>query len=789
MTPVWGRLVACGGLVTRLAVRGRLPIGRRLPTCPTNLTALLLLLCLTATAETKRIVILKVDGLPEALVERYAAENAGGLRDGQARLPFIRRIFGTNGAWLDSFYVRGMSLSAPSWSMLDTGHHLEVHGNAEYDRYTLRSHDYLNFFPLYRAYAENKRADMPGVELLDEQGVPLLIDRFPIGARYQSFQLFQRGVRWKTLSEAIHNKLRSPLRELFDEWQTGFSFTSSINEQQERELIANLKDPNVRYLDYYTGDYDHVAHLADDALAQRRVIESIDALVGRVWAAIAKSPLADSTALVLVSDHGMNTTEGTFSQGYSLVDFLTSAAGGAHHVINNRHTMSEYKLKGLDPFVSEVTTPSADSTYLAGQSGEYPTAVVDLDGNERASIALRSNSLNFLHILLTELIKKQIRGAQRKAAIDALFQTLDRERSVWQANIDGLAGELRDLRLRVKEDEKRAAELRHPTQQQIADGLRTERWRLMNRVEQAKADDRAYVEYIATIRRLLALNPADFDPGKFKIEDLIPRKSLGELNSMDDLRHYIAGPAPTGLVVAPDGSLDMEKSFRTVDYLSALTSLEVRNNVQKDVGTRPVDFIAVAAAPDKVWLYRDADHQAFIERRGDQLRYTPVSHWCEGLPLEIFEDPFLDVPNRQGFLNDWHSESEWFQAVHRTRYSNGIIGIAEQLLNEVPPGDPYRDRRRALRRTDLLVFANDHWNFNVRGFNPGGNHGSFLQISTHSVLMFAGGKSTGIPRGLHVTTPYDSLSLVPTILTLLGMPDSSLPGPVIKELLANHPSL
>jgi hypothetical protein len=60
----------------------------------------------------------------------------------------------------------------------------------------------------------------------------------------------------------------------------------------------------------------------------------------------------------------------------------------------------------------------------------------------------------------------------------------------------------------------------------------------------------------------------------------------------------------------------------------------------------------------------------------------------------------------------------------------------------------------------------------VRGFNPG----SFLQISAHSVLMFAGGKDTGIPRGLHVKTPYDSLSLVPTILTLMGNARFHAPG-------------
>jgi hypothetical protein len=91
----------------------------------------------------------------------------------------------------------------------------------------------------------------------------------------------------------------------------------------------------------------------------------------------------------------------------------------------------------------------------------------------------------------------------------------------------------------------------------------------------------------------------------------------------------------------------------------------------------------------------------------------------------------------------------------------------------------FEDRKRRLRMPDMQVFARDHWNFNVRGFNPGGNHGSFLRASTHSVLLFAGGSATGLPRGLRVATPYDSLSFVPTILALMGMPDASLRGPLI----------
>ncbi len=92
--------------------------------------------------------------------------------------------------------------------------------------------------------------------------------------------------------------------------------------------------------------------------------------------------------------------------------------------------------------------------------------------------------------------------------------------------------------------------------------------------------------------------------------------------------------------------------------------------------------------------------------------------------------------------------------------------------------DQYRDHKERLRQTDMIVFANNHWNFNVRGFNPGGNHGAFFQPSTHAVMLFAGGGETGVPKGLREEEPYDSLSLVPTLLNLLEVrPEVSSPGP------------
>ena len=519
---------------------------------------LLAAFCPRASAEVNRVVIVKLDGVPESLVERYAAEQDTGMRQGHSRLPWIEHIFAKNGTWMENFYTRGLSLSSPSWSLLDTGRHLEIRGNAEYDRYTLRVFDYMNFFPFYLGYAANRDADMPGVELLDENGVPLLIDRFPRSERYQSFQLYQRGVRWRTLESSLKGKFSRGPRELFDEWLTGFSMMNSVSEQNERELLQALRDPRIHYLDYFDSDYDHVAHLTNDPVVQLHALKSIDALIGRVWTGIAASPLARTTALFVVSDHGMNTSQGVYSQGYDLISWFNSAAGGAHHVLTNRHPMTEFKLKGLNPLVSEVISPSADATYLAGESAHYPTAVMDLDGNERASISLRNSSLNTIQILLDQLMHKKPTGHVRSAAIRALFQVLDRVRPEWQRNLDGLSRELAALRPRIEDEQslvnkKYAKPAGGSTKKQRTQGLDLESKRHAQRLETWKTEERTYSAYVATMRRLLSLDPADFDPGKFNTEDLIPRRSLGEPNSIADLQHYAAGRPPEDWCWPPMG--------------------------------------------------------------------------------------------------------------------------------------------------------------------------------------------------------------------------------------------
>jgi hypothetical protein len=787
---------------------------------------LLLGLAAGARAEGKRIVIIKLDGVPQELLEQELLRTDPATN--KSVLPWIDRVFRQQGTRLANFYVRAISLSTPSWSLLDTGQHLQIHGNAEFDRYTHHVDDYLNFFPFYVGYALSHRVDMPGVETLDDLGIPLLIDRFPYPASYQSFQIVQRVVGWKTLQHSCqrHFTARS-LHDLLDEWTIGFEIGSSVEEQTERELIEKLADPKIRYLDYFTGDFDHVAHATPDPAVQRQALQRIDALVGRIWSAIEASPEGPQTILTVVSDHGMNSQPGVYSQGYDLVQFFNSREGGAHHVVTNRHPMTEYKLKGLDPFVSDVVTPSDESFYLKGASNQYPTVLLDLDGNERASVYLRNSDLNALHILLDEIGRQSSRPEIQHAAIAAFFRILDHHRVEWQATEAELQRELAALHRTI--EARRAQVAGQPkkwTPAQRDAGLDKVARRLAVQLDSWREQERSYSEYASSLAKLLALSPSDFNRHSLAASDLIPKRAMGDANSIHDLQNYIIGPGPSGLVLAPDGSLDIERSFQKVNYLPRLAALVVKNNVQEQVGSHPVDFIAVripraavAQDEDAVWLYANDDHQVLILSRHDpsgalELRYLPVRRFEQdavgkihmetaelvaGLPLRIWEDPELAVPNedRSEWLTSWHSELDWLHAVHKTRYSNGILALHEQFSNAgCPPATAvdasliqrFQARRRRLAEPDFLIFASNHWNFNVRGFNPGGNHGSLLRIATHSVLMLAGGTETGVPRKLLIEEPYDSLSFVPTILDLMGLPRETpaLPGRPIRELLTTE---
>lgn len=807
---------------------------------------LLFLLCSNSLAQTKRIVIIKCDGLPYDLVDRLVKQHDP--QSGKSMLPWIDHIFYQRGARLSNFYVRGMSLSAPSWSLLETGQHLQIKGNVEFDRYTLQTYDYLNFWQLYVGGISGSRVDMRAVEVLDSLGLPLLSDAYPHNERYLTYSLFLRSPRYSTLQGSLQNRFLKPPKELFDEWTMGLEVRSALTDQLVRELTTKLSNPNIRYLDLFLPDFDHIAHHNNDLQSHLFVLKQMDATIGQIWTTIQKSPLADETTLVLVSDHGFNSDEKIYSQGYNLVKLLGSRTGGGHHVVTKRRLMLDYSIKGINPLVPLITTTTPDTYYLKGESTTYPTAMLDFDGNERASVHLRDSDLNVLHILLQQLQRGGLSVEVQKAVTNEFFAVIDRRRSEWEKNLKNLQTELAALDRAIVEQRKLwQAQPKKFSKEEQDRGLDDAAKRIYVQLDRWQNEQREYSEYATALQNLLSISSEAFAPSKVKIASVIPKSSMGNRNTIYELQNYIAGLGPRGFVLNSDGSLNLEESFVRIDYFSLLHGVSVRNNVQRGITNRPVDLIATRLSRDMVlpliedrdidedviWVTAGANRQALLLSRRNaegelSLKYVPISNltqdsggrvqfktisWQTGLPLQIFEDPKLVFPgtDRTAWLSGWHTDSEWLAALHKTHYSNGLIGLHEELSrhhNEKLSSAPglndqerqmreFARRKRELVEADMLIVANDHWNFDVRGFNPGGNHGSFFRIATHSVFMLAGGSKTNIPQAVNVDAPYDSLSFVPTLLAITGnLRDDSnpvpelwekgfrtFPGHVVKELL------
>jgi len=748
-----------------------------------------------AAARFDRVVILKVDGLNADLL--YRTMRSRDSESGKSVLPWFAHVFQEQGVVFENFYTRGISLSAPSWSILDTGRHAIIRGNVEFDRYTGQVFDYLNVFPFYIGYASKKAVDMPAVEVLDEAGIPLLIDQFPGDTTRQSFQLFQRGVVWTTLRDALVRSVSGHALASLLESAVPLSLSSSLAKEIESVVREGIAGNRLLYLDIFTGEADHDGHATNDPQALLHVLQELDGLVGRLWTAIQQGPMANRTLLAVVSDHGMNSSPGVISQTFSLPDLLASPEGGAHHVVTDREQLSDYKLKGINPLVHRVITPSPRSFYLQGQASRYPTAWLDIDGNERTAIYLRNSDLNKIHILLQQIARQDIRPELRRAAAKAVCETVAALRKRWEENVAAMQIELGAL------DEARAAlraQLKSAGYKETTDDKARRRER--RKSQQWEYEARDYRSYLEHVGRLLALQSDGLTDAKQDISELIPPMALGDNNSPYQLQHYIAGLSQEGLVLGEDGRINEEKSFRFIDYFALLASQRARNNPQANLSSRPIDFSAMmlpagphAALPNVnlYWLYRDRESQLLILQDADsRLKVLPVRDlrqsangsvnwseraWDARLPLDLFEDVELKTGSSQdrgSWLSSWHSEQEWLTATHKCRYSNGVIGITEELspiAREIPgkAGQSelmhrYEQRRRELVQADFHVFAANHWNFNVRFPNPGGNHGSFLRISTHSVWLMAG---AGL-RARRIEEPYDSLNFASTVASLMG---------------------
>lgn len=572
-----------------------------------------------------RLVVLKFDGLPPATVDRYVRERDP--RTGRSLLPWIEHLFYAQGVRFDNFYSRGMSLSMTSWAILDTGRSGVIKGNWEVDRHTGEPVDYLNIVDYHYEAARSRRTYPRCVEMLDAAGIPMISDAFRFEERETGIQLLRRGTQFLKLLDVGLEPVKGSLGEMVGDLVIGVDFERSFDVEMRKSLLAAIRNPAIRYVDYYGPHFDHAVHADNDEEQVAGALVAIDRIVGEAYSALVESGTADQTVLVVVSDHGMTYDErGRYSHGIDLVPYLNRPALGAHHVVTRRRSLAGYSMEGsvFKPRAPLATvSPSRESAYLADRH-EQVTCALDNDGNERAHIHLRSGDLNRLQMLYRALGEGRLDPARRAAVGRAAVAILDHNRATWEAEARGIREELAavtalDARRRAelalveqaaaqaRETERRgpapAADPAGPFEGVSAlntgDRARDARQRaleLQSALYQSGRVVEAYGVYAASLeRRASVRTPEAFAAAPETA--LFGSHELGANATFADLAAYPV--ALREVVLTPAGDLDEARSFSTVDYFQAFSAIRVVNTVNADFGTRPVGFVVARLPVDE----------------------------------------------------------------------------------------------------------------------------------------------------------------------------------------------
>ncbi len=810
----------------------------------------------SSTTET-RIVVIKVDGLPQSAVDKYVSRVD--QRTGRSVLLWIRHLFYDGGIRVANFYSRGISLSEPSWAIIDTGQHSIIKGNFEVDRNTGDSIDHLSFVGFYADSVRSRRVFPSGVEALDAARTPMTSDAWQFEDRDTGIQLLRRGTRWFDLLKVGVGPARNgSIGQRLGDLLIGVNEAEVWSKVAEESFIEALRNPQIRYADLYWPYIDEAIHDDNSEASVLGAFVKFDRMLGRAQQAIAQSGTAERTVLVVVSDHGATfDREGLYSQGVNLISYLSRPELGAHHTISRGGPLANYELKGsaFQPFASGASLSSSrQSLYLADRP-EQVTCAIDYDGNERAQIHFRDPDLNRLQMLWRLLRRGQIDAARQATAGRGALAILGRRRAEWLKEASEITEELGALErhlstLKLEQIRLDAAVARNkkelkdrtagprpqlaPFTGASALNCRDPYDDLVKRLREVVAElyrfERLRLEYAAQRDRLNARARIDSSEAfAAAAEDsLFGLREFGRHLSAADLVSYPVGFRD--VVANSAGELDERASFVTVNYFEQLRAIRVRNSTRAELGSAPVSWlVAELDAPATVaaltragagdpggagWtraflVYGDADRQLLMLYRTRQdavldVTLIPIVNfstgpsdgaiafdraaWRPGLPFRLFEDPKLQTSGlaRPEWLSVSHSIDEWRDAAHLTAEGLAVAGLTEvyatayrQVFDERIARTSDTDARLLLRfelrrrdavAPDLFVHASPNWNFDLKDFNAGGNHGGFAHESMHAVLWLRGGALTRLIAGPAVIErPCDGLDVAPTLLEAGGL--------------------
>jgi hypothetical protein len=702
----------------------------------------------------KRLVLIKVDGLPPALLAAAALPErddlvnrlayAGEFRHAVALfrqqtgrpiiLPNIRKYFFQEGVVCENMFSATLTLSASSWSVIDTGQPSVIKKQAAFSRETGYLRSYLDGFRDTLDAVKRHGEKTSAVWNLDQVGVSLMLDAYDFQRTWTSPQMYSRiangeqlflmGRKWLTNQQhGAMDIARSHLSRLV----TGIDY-AAFNQETAAEMAARKilerdltgQEP-YDYVSPYFTLLDHQQHVDPHPTNLIRWLVKLDGLVGEIFQAVERSQRRDDTVVAMVSDHGSDIQPGQTAFSFPITRLFRTPLFGGHTVttllVEDAWQALSSPILGVDfPRIYESDySPYGKKRNPRSGEDEYVTAFIDNFGNARAEVHLRNNDLNRLHLILLEL-QKPPAPPERLARLRTLFQqTLQQTRQWLEPDLE----RFEDYHEGAKDLAKRLAEKADNYSQDSA-------WRLRTEAERDEPQLRA-------LRDLLSLQ---FEPGRgglwfdevfskpFRVTDFIPKKYLGRANTIGQLSHYTIGLDENLNWV--ETTVDPRDHPTPMNYFDILSNYEA-DNAPANGRKNPFDLI-VAKVPvaqvepplrryklladderlsEAVWVTSTARKnprkggQALILQAADgQVKYVPVKHLQQrddgkiGFLLADDPDP-LALLRGSGFepgqadsplqwLRRFHPLNDWLRATNQTEYGITIFTLLDIMNDPVP---------------------------------------------------------------------------------------------------------
>ena len=429
----------------------------------------------TQATTSRRLIVVKVDGLPGRLMEaafdpsgtaadalpysrqfREAHASLRSILDRDVLLPNLTHYFLHSGARVDTIYSSTLPLSAPSWALIDTGQPSIVKRNYYFDRSAGLLRGFLDGPRDTSAMLAKNIRKTNALWELDLAGVPLISDAFEDPDKWNSMQILYRkrpaeqmanlgqflvkaGRRdFKTTEVLLQHLRHNVAHPTYYEWND----ENLARTAAERITLMDPENPDdiyekFEFISVLFVSLDHRLHVDPDYQGLLNWLVKTDRWFGEIMAAVEASLSRDRTVVAVVSDHGSDFDPSRTNYGLPISFWLRKKEFGGHtvltpHAEDVQHAVT-VPVPGIDfPRVYESSF-SPYNSYPHGEKG-YFTAFAANGGNPRFDMYLRNSDLNELHLLLLELRRLQEQPRMLEWAAGALVSTLERSRP-WMSDL------------------------------------------------------------------------------------------------------------------------------------------------------------------------------------------------------------------------------------------------------------------------------------------------------------------------------------------------------------------